>query len=220
MSLQNPAHDHANPGDGACGFSPIRTLRFLLTTASPQFAPNAPARQGRRRRVCYSPNAISPKGAQGVMQLIPATARRFGVLNTFDAEENVQAGVRYLRFLLDYSKTVAAYNAGEGAVDMYSGILPYSETRNYVNQAARNLAAARRKGSLVGNSTGVAKGNRVGSRRRDSVSRAKREVLPAQIGCALSQRRCPQRLHGHRSPAWPLGGRPRNVTRPLSTTAG
>ena len=109
----------------------------------------------------YNPNAVSPKGAQGMMQLIPATARRFGVLNTFDAEENVQAGVRYLRFLLDYyngdySKTVAAYNAGEGAVDRYHGIPPYAETRNYVSQVARNLAAARRTASLIGNQVAVA----------------------------------------------------------------
>ena len=96
----------------------------------------------------YNANAVSPKGAQGIMQLIPATARRFGVSNTFDARDNIQGGVRYLRFLLDYyqgdySKAIAAYNAGEGAVDKYHGIPPYAETQNYVNRVAGNLKAAR-----------------------------------------------------------------------------
>jgi soluble lytic murein transglycosylase-like protein len=96
----------------------------------------------------YNSNAVSPKGAQGIMQLIPSTARRFGVSNTFDAQENIQGGVRYLRFLLDYykgdyPKAIAAYNAGEGAVDKYNGIPPYAETQIYVDRVARNLKAAR-----------------------------------------------------------------------------
>jgi soluble lytic murein transglycosylase-like protein len=96
----------------------------------------------------YNANAVSPKGAQGIMQLIPSTARRFGVTNAFDARENIQGGVRYLRFLLDYykgdyPKAIAAYNAGEGAVDKYNGIPPYAETQNYVYRVAGNLKAAR-----------------------------------------------------------------------------
>jgi hypothetical protein len=96
----------------------------------------------------YNPAAVSPKGAQGIMQLIPSTARRFGVSNTFDAKENIQGGVRYLRFLLeyyqgDYAKAIAAYNAGESAVDKYNGVPPFAETQNYVYQVARNLKAAR-----------------------------------------------------------------------------
>ena len=96
----------------------------------------------------YNASAVSPKGAQGIMQLIPATARRFGVSNVFDARENIQGGVRYLRFLLDYykgdyAKAIAAYNAGEGAVDKYHGVPPYAETQNYVYRVAGNLKAAR-----------------------------------------------------------------------------
>jgi hypothetical protein len=96
----------------------------------------------------YNANAVSPKGALGLMQLIPSTARRFGVLNAFDPSENIRGGVRYLRFLLDYyqgdyPKTIAAYNAGEAAVDRYNGIPPYAETQNYVYQVAKNLKAAR-----------------------------------------------------------------------------
>jgi len=96
----------------------------------------------------YNTQAVSNKGALGMMQLIPATARRFGVRNPFDPKQNVEGGVRYLRFLLDYykndyRKAIAAYNAGEGAVDRYQGVPPYSETRNYVYQVAKNLRAAR-----------------------------------------------------------------------------
>ena len=98
----------------------------------------------------YNPNAISPKGAQGLMQLIPQTAKRFGVSDAFDAQENVEGGVKYLRFLLDYyegdyPKAIAAYNAGEAAVDKYKGIPPYAETRNYVYRVAKNLRAARNR---------------------------------------------------------------------------
>ena len=100
----------------------------------------------------YDPFAISPKGAQGLMQLEPATARRFGVSNSFDPEENVRGGVKYLKFLLDYyqgdyTKAVAAYNAGEKAVDRYQGTPPYAETRDYVARVSRHLKSAREKAS-------------------------------------------------------------------------
>jgi hypothetical protein len=98
----------------------------------------------------YNPLAISSKGAQGIMQLIPATARRFGVANTFNVQQNIEGGVKYLKFLMDYFhsdyvKVIAAYNAGEAAVDKYGGIPPYSETRNYVNIVGRNLVNARKE---------------------------------------------------------------------------
>ena len=98
----------------------------------------------------YNARAVSSKGAQGMMQLIPATARRFGVSNIFDPRENVQGGVKYLKFLLDYYandyvRAIAAYNAGEAAVDKYNGIPPFAETRNYVYTVARNLKTARER---------------------------------------------------------------------------
>lgn len=98
----------------------------------------------------YNPAAVSPKGAQGLMQLIPATARRFGVTDTFNAAENIEGGVRYLRFLLDYyhddyTKSIAAYNAGEAAVDKYKGVPPYAETQGYVRAVSKNLDAERKR---------------------------------------------------------------------------
>lgn len=84
-----------------------------------------------------NPRAVSPKGARGLMQLMPGTARRFGVRDTHDPDQNISGGAKYLRFLLDrfkgdVPKTLAGYNAGEGAVDKFGGIPPYHETRNYV----------------------------------------------------------------------------------------
>jgi soluble lytic murein transglycosylase-like protein len=87
--------------------------------------------------------AVSSKGALGLMQLMPFTARRFGVIDAFDARQNIFGGVQYLRFLLDLfqgdvSLALAGYNAGENAVTRYRGIPPYRETRNYV-QKIQNL---------------------------------------------------------------------------------
>jgi soluble lytic murein transglycosylase-like protein len=109
----------------------------------------------------YNASAVSPKGAQGIMQLIPSTARRFGVNNTFDAADNIQGGVRYLRFLLDYyhddyTKAVAAYNAGEAAVDKYNGVPPYAETLGYVRTVAKRLTTARQNQSRTSSQTAPA----------------------------------------------------------------
>jgi len=88
----------------------------------------------------FNPYARSPKGAQGLMQLMPATAEQFGVTNAYNPEENVRAGVAYLRQLLDRYENdeelaLAAYNAGPGAVDKYGQTVPpYRETKSYVAQ--------------------------------------------------------------------------------------
>jgi len=97
----------------------------------------------------YNINAVSPMGAEGLMQLIPSTARRFGVRNSFNAEDNIRGGVRYLKFLSqlfnnDLRLTLAAYNAGEGAVSKYNWIPPFPETQNYVYQVAKRYGQARR----------------------------------------------------------------------------
>ncbi|WP_133499551.1 lytic transglycosylase domain-containing protein [Cognatilysobacter terrigena] len=100
----------------------------------------------------YNPNALSRVGAQGLMQLMPATARRFGVGNAFDPAQNIRGGVQYLAFLLkrfngDIRLMAAGYNAGEGAVDKYGGVPPYSETQRYVQRVA--LLADRYRSSPV-----------------------------------------------------------------------
>ncbi len=92
----------------------------------------------------YQQKAISPKGAQGLMQLIPATAHRYGVANPFDPSQNLEGGVRYLKYLTerfdgDLRLALAAYNAGEGAVDRHRGIPPFQETRQYVTKVTREL---------------------------------------------------------------------------------
>ena len=85
----------------------------------------------------FNPYAVSPKGACGILQLMPGTAKRFGVKNVFDVAQNVDAGARYLRWLLDrfhgrVDLALAGYNAGEGAVARHNGIPPYAETEWYV----------------------------------------------------------------------------------------
>ena len=97
----------------------------------------------------YNARAVSSKGALGLMQLIPATARRFGVSDAFNPVENIQGGARYLRYLLDlyngdYPLALAAYNAGEGAVARYGGVPPFAETQNYLILVRRQLESARK----------------------------------------------------------------------------
>lgn len=87
----------------------------------------------------FDPLAVSPRGACGLMQLMPVTVRRFGVADCFDVRENVAAGTRYLKVLLiryegSIALSVAAYNAGEGAVARHRGIPPYPQTRAYVSR--------------------------------------------------------------------------------------
>jgi soluble lytic murein transglycosylase-like protein len=96
----------------------------------------------------YNPYAVSPKGAQGLMQLMPPTARDLGVTNGFDPRQNIEAGVRYLKYLQDLYKddrlALAAYNAGPGAVQKYKWIPPYPETQDYVNRVGEQYGAAKK----------------------------------------------------------------------------
>ena len=107
----------------------------------------------------FNPLALSRVGAQGLMQLMPATARRFGVGDPFNAGQNIQGGVQYLAWLLrryggNLTLAAAGYNAGEGAVDKYNGVPPYDETRRYVQRVA--VLAERYRGVLGSGAAGNA----------------------------------------------------------------
>ena len=87
----------------------------------------------------FNPSAVSPKGALGIMQLLPSTADRFGVHDVYDPKQNIEGGVRYLKFLDNMFSgnlplVLAAYNAGENAVKRFDGVPPYTETQNYIRK--------------------------------------------------------------------------------------
>ena len=101
----------------------------------------------------YNPYAVSAKGAQGLMQLMPATAEDLGVTDSFDARQNIEAGVRYLKYLQDLYHddrlALAAYNAGPGAVQKYKQrVPPYPETQAYVERVGRRYSEARQAAGL------------------------------------------------------------------------
>ena len=100
----------------------------------------------------FRADAVSSKNAQGLMQLIPQTARRFGVVDPFDPRQNIEGGMKYLRWLLDFfagdtALALAGYNAGEQAVRKHGGIPPYRETRSYVKKVLGLYAQAPGPGS-------------------------------------------------------------------------
>jgi len=92
----------------------------------------------------FNPKAVSPKGAKGLMQLMPQTANLLGVKNIFNPEENIEAGVKYLRMMLnrfqgDIKLALAAYNAGPEAVEKNKGVPDYQETKDYISNVLKNL---------------------------------------------------------------------------------
>lgn len=100
----------------------------------------------------FDPAAVSPKGAGGLMQLMPGTAAALGVADRFNPRENISGGVRHLRYLVDryqgsVAMALAAYNAGEGVVDAHRGVPPYAETQQYVRRVLRDAGLSETAGS-------------------------------------------------------------------------
>lgn len=132
----------------------------------------------------FRPCVVSPKGATGLTQLMPATAARFGVKNICDPAENIEGGAKYLRWLLnyfggDYTLALAGYNAGEGAVMKYGRrVPPYRETINYVNSIL--LRAARYRGGQSAPPPALQLAARVTPRARSSAPAGNPPALPAE----------------------------------------
>lgn len=117
----------------------VRTFDRLIRQRSlEQGIPPALVKAVIHAESAFDPRAVSPKGAMGLMQLMPSTAKMLGVSQPFQAEQNIEGGVRYLASLHErygsWTHTLAAYNAGPSAVDRFRGVPPYAETREYVRR--------------------------------------------------------------------------------------
>ena len=135
------------PQPAGCDPIPADRVDALITAAAAREGVGAHlVRQVMQRESAFNPCAVSPKGAQGLMQLMPATAGQMGVRDPFDPEDNVRGGVRYLKQLLeryagDMAKTLAAYNAGPGRVDRADGVPDIPETKRYVVDILTSLGS-------------------------------------------------------------------------------
>lgn len=143
LLLASPKQPAADPSGGAWLTKSTQYEPMILRAAQKAAVQPELVRAVIAVESAFNPKAVSKRGAQGLMQLKPSTARHYGVSNAFDPEQNVMAGARYLRDLLqrygnNLELTLAAYNAGEDAVERYGrSVPPFSETRHYVPAVLR-----------------------------------------------------------------------------------
>ncbi len=158
-SKKSQARKHSQGGGAARGTTPKDPTRYgryddLIAEAAQLYQlPSSFIRAVVKVESDFNPNVVSRAGAMGLMQLMPRTARSMGVSDPFDARQNVLGGARYLRILANRFKgdlilTVAAYNAGEAAVDKYDGIPPYKETQRYVRRVLKHYYTYRAQPDL------------------------------------------------------------------------
>jgi soluble lytic murein transglycosylase-like protein len=132
-----------------------RTIEEMVADAAHKYAlPRSLVRAVARAESALDPNAVSAKGAQGVMQLMPGTARELGVENALDPAQNIDAGARLLRQLLEkydgrVAEALAAYNAGQGAVAKHNGVPPYRETRGYIRKVVKDFEKAEKQSTAA-----------------------------------------------------------------------
>lgn len=138
-NYNNANYGNNNYGNSAASNSGNRNAydAYILASASRHGVDPALMKAMMHSESAFNPNARSPVGAQGLMQLMPATARRFKVNNAWNPSENIEGSAKYIAWLMkrfnnNVEYAVAGYNAGEGNVDKYNGIPPFKETRNYV----------------------------------------------------------------------------------------
>lgn len=138
--LRPPADDMADDGSNPAASATQQQVAGLVRQLAPEYGIHPRLVMAViRAESNFEASAVSPRNAQGLMQLIPETSLRFNVRKPFDPEQNIRGGLAYLRWLLAYFEgdvglVAAAYNAGEGAVNRYRGIPPYPETRDYVKR--------------------------------------------------------------------------------------
>ncbi len=147
-----PAPAASSSASGTRDPGASRTIEQMVAAAAFKYAlPRSLVRAVARAESAFNPAAVSPKGAQGVMQLMPATSKSLGVQDAFDPGENIDAGARLLRQLLEkyqgrVAEALAAYNAGEGAVARHKGVPPYGETRGYIRKVVKDYEKGEKPG--------------------------------------------------------------------------
>lgn len=146
VSSRKNVRVHAETGNRiAAGDKDRKTFAEIIREASARYGVDERIiRAVIKQESSFNPKAVSHCGAQGLMQLMPATAQSLGVKDAFNPEENIMAGTRYLKQKLDefdgnLSLALAAYNAGSGTVQKYGGIPPYKETQAYVNKVIKSI---------------------------------------------------------------------------------